>query len=88
MMYQLLNDVSCYIMVIENIRERKFSYTSMYRSLFIRQYKISKQLITWIHKKKFRHIIAMTNFQMSDSKPQYHFFCNLLKTTDLQEGIS
>jgi hypothetical protein len=38
MMYQLLNDMSSYLMVIENVTEKNFPYTSMYRSLFIRQY--------------------------------------------------
>jgi len=38
-------------MVTENDRNRKFSYTFIYRSLFISQYDISNYLITWIHKK-------------------------------------
>ena len=49
-------------MVTENDRDRKFSYTSIYTSLFIRQYEISNYLITWIHK-RFHHINAMTNFK-------------------------
>jgi len=35
MMYQLLNEMSYYVMVTEKDRDRKFSYTSIYSLLFI-----------------------------------------------------
>jgi len=63
MIYQLwMKWESYYIMVTENDRDRKFSYTAICRSLFIRQYEISNYLINWIHK-KIHHINAMTNFK-------------------------